>query len=120
MSGLKWVVLYVVLISVTFGIFYYVMFNNPQQVHDILLTEDGFIPNISEISLGDVVRFSTNREKDFWPASNDHPIHSAYPEFDPRHPLKTDEAWEFQFTKRGSWKYHDHLYSFSTGTINVR
>src|SRR3989344_3577846 len=84
------------------------------------LREDGFYPNEIEISVGDTVRFTTALDAPFWPASNDHPIHSQYSEFDSKKPISADKNWSFTFNKNGTWGYHDHLSPYFTGTIKVK
>ena len=52
-----------------------------------------------------------------WPASAVHPTHVVYPEsggcigskFDACKGLAEGETFEFVFSEKGSWKYHDHL-----------
>ncbi len=88
--------------------------------YEIILNEDGYHPHLLTINKGDKVRFITSRSEPFWPASNDHPIHTIYTDFDPKRPLKPNEAWSFVFTKSGQWDYHDHLYPIFDGTIIVR
>jgi hypothetical protein len=88
--------------------------------HKIVLTEKGFEPENITINQGDSIVFSTTRTKDFWPASNLHPTHEIYPEFDPKEPITPNKTWSFQFNKVGSWKFHDHLFPFYTGTIIVK
>lgn len=88
--------------------------------HIIELTNDGFHPKKLIINRGDTVKFSSNNDEPYWPASNSHPIHNIYPEFDPKRPLEPSETWEFTFTKVGSWDFHDHLYSVAQGTVDVQ
>lgn len=87
--------------------------------HIVVLDKDGFSPPVITIKKGDYVTFMTKRGKPFWPASNLHPLHTDYLEFDPKRPVAPDESWSFQFDKTGKWTYHDHLYPFFTGTIQV-
>lgn len=87
--------------------------------HSIVLTKEGFEPNEITISQGDRVVFTTTSERDFWPASDLHPTHQIYPEFDPKQPIAKDKSWSFVFNKPGQWKYHDHLFSTRRGIINV-
>ena len=89
------------------------------KVKEIVLTNSGFDPQIVTIAQGDTVVFSSNTGKHFWPASNIHPYHSIYPEFDPRRPLSPEEQWIFTFNKPGQWLFHDHLSSQFTGAIIV-
>jgi plastocyanin len=85
----------------------------------IALTETGFEPQDVRIRVGDSVTFVATIGKQFWPASNLHPDHSIYPDFDPKRPLRPDESWTFVFEKAGEWRYHDHLRSYFVGTIYV-
>jgi plastocyanin len=87
--------------------------------HTIVLTEAGYTPAEITIAKGDVVEFSTVRGFEHWPASNLHPTHNLYSAFDPLKPVPAEEAWSFQFTKPGVWKFHDHLKSTYTGVVTV-
>jgi len=87
--------------------------------HTITLTDDGFYPSEITIGQGEVVKFVTKRDKEFWPASNLHPTHEIYPEFDSKKPIKPEKGWNFQFDKAGRWRYHDHLFANATGKIIV-
>jgi len=85
----------------------------------IELHEDGFYPKELTINLGEVVKFTTLTGRPFWPASDFHPIHTIYPEFDPKNPISPNESWSFKFEKIGKWRLHDHLAPYYTGIINV-
>jgi len=85
----------------------------------ISLRDDGFYPPQLTIGKGDVVQFVNLSSRPFWPASNIHPTHTIYSEFDPRDPLEPTESWSFQFNRSGEWKYHDHLAPFAGGVILV-
>ena len=91
----------------------------PSRMHRIVLTEDGFKPDTLTIAKGDTIEFSTERGTFFWPASDLHPTHLIYPEFDPKDAIPKDKTWSFRFEKTGSWKFHDHLAPYFTGTIIV-
>jgi hypothetical protein len=86
----------------------------------ITLTEDGYRPEEVTIEKGDTVVFKTTLNEFFWPASNLHPSHEIYPEFDPQEPVDAKQTWSLTFTKVGTWKYHDHLAPYYTGTITVK
>lgn len=88
-------------------------------VHHIVLTKDGYSPKESIVGRGDTVLFGNKTGRPFWPASNLHPSHRDYPEFDPKEPIMADETWSFTFTEEGEWKFHDHLAPYFTGTITV-
>jgi len=89
-------------------------------VYVVEMRDDGFHPNDLRINKGDTIRFVSSRGVLFWPASNEHPVHSIYREFDPLRPIEPNESWEFTFEKKGVWEFHDHLYSFFGGTITVQ
>lgn len=88
-------------------------------VTTIHMTEDGFEPSEAEIKNGDTVIFENTDSRDRWPASNIHPTHGIYPEFDPKKPINPSQSWGFKFEKSGLWKYHDHLFPQFTGNITA-
>ena len=90
------------------------------KTHIITYTETGFSPADLTIKTGDTIVFKNNSARAFWPASNDHPSHTIYPEFDPKKTIAAGESWSFTFTKVGSWKYHDHRAANLGGTITVK
>src|SRR3989344_2275114 len=75
---------------------------------EITETDSGFFPNELTIKKGDTVTFKSTRGKPFWPASDLHPTHGVYPDFDPKQPIDPNQTWSFKFDKVGNWKYHDH------------
>lgn len=85
----------------------------------IEMTDDSYKPADITINTGDAVIFQNAGDSDRWPASNIHPTHEIYPEFDPRRPITPNKGWLFIFDKAGVWKYHDHLDPRITGTITV-
>lgn len=85
----------------------------------ITLSDDGFVPQYVRVRRGTRVTFTTTRDANFWPASNTHPAHTMYPEFDPKRPVTASESWSFVFDRVGVWNYHDHIRSYFTGTIYV-
>lgn len=88
-------------------------------VHEMVLGEDGYTPRDITITQGDTIEFSTNLDEPFWPASNVHPTHRIFSEFDPKEPVPASETWSFTFNRVGEWGYHDHLAPIHTGTITV-
>ncbi len=89
------------------------------QTDQILLTGQGFSPSELTVAQGTTVTFSTNTGKAFWPASDLHPSHLIYPEFDPKIPIQPDKSWVFKFDKVGIWNFHDHLSPGFRGKIIV-
>jgi plastocyanin len=90
-----------------------------QKIHIINFIGDTFTPDKIEISLGDSVTWINKGDYDFWPASNIHPTHEIYPEFDPKGPIAPGKNWTFTFTKTGIHRFHDHLYESATGVVRV-
>jgi plastocyanin len=85
----------------------------------IRMTNNGFEPQEITITEGDEVFFLNDDDVDRWPASNLHPTHGLYPEFDPLKGMKPGDSWSFVFDKSGVWRMHDHLIPSMTGTITV-
>ena len=85
----------------------------------ITITESGYSPQNIEIEQGTTVVFENESGPDRWPASNNHPTHLIYPEFDPKKKVPAGSSWSFTFDKVGDWGYHDHIQDDITGTIRV-
>jgi len=85
----------------------------------VKMTEDGYIPNVFRIKKGTKVRFQNVDSYGHWPASDLHPTHTLYPEFDSKRVVKAKEEWSFVFDKVGVWTMHDHLSPYITGKITV-
>lgn len=86
----------------------------------ITFANGGYEPKEVSIKVGEKVTFVNGSEAEYmWPASNLHPTHELYPEFDPREPIGPGDSWSFVFEKRGMWGFHDHLFSNRRGTVNV-
>lgn len=83
------------------------------------ITDAGFSPQTLEITKGETVAWVNKGEGYYWPASNIHPTHKIYPEFDPLEPLAPGEAWAFTFEQAGEWRCHDHLGPSRNCTIRV-
>jgi len=91
----------------------------PRQ-YEVTLTPSGFEPQELTIRSGDTVIFRNTTDRAFWPASNFHPSHKLYPEFDPQKPIAAGGSWGFHFSEAGVWRYHDHLNSRHTAVIVVQ
>lgn len=108
-----------ILAIITVGVVVYVYFGNKPKFYTVSLGKDGYQPNLLRIRKGDYVKFSTTLNSDYWPASDPHPTHSLYPEFDPKHILKNYDVWTFRFGRAGTWAYHDHIDPSARGTVIV-
>ncbi len=89
------------------------------KIYEIKMIKDGFDTQKIVINQGDIIKFENNDDTDRWPASDIHPTHAIYPDFDPKQPLKPKESWQFQFTKSGTFRFHDHLKPEFNGEIEV-
>ncbi len=85
----------------------------------IHMTKDAISPDPVNIRKGETVCWVNEDTVNRWPASNIHPTHEIYPEFDPRGGVKPGETWCFTFRKPGIWKHHDHIFPGIVGTVNV-
>lgn len=94
-----------------------------QEVHlssvAVTLCRDGYHPSDLKVKKDVKVVFRTELPNPHWPASNNHPSHTLYPEFDPKQPIPSNEEWPFIFDHVGKWGFHDHLRSPYVGTIEV-
>lgn len=85
----------------------------------IKMTASGFSPEFLKVKKGTKIIFKNEIDDIRWPASNIHPTHDIYPEFDPKKPIKKGQSWSFTFDKIGIWQFHDHIYPYLTGKITV-
>lgn len=85
----------------------------------IRMTRDDFIPDTVTITRGTKVTFVNGDKLSHWPASDLHPSHMLYPEFDPKKGIGPGEEWSFVFEKTGKWDMHDHLIPYIVGTVTV-
>ena len=82
-------------------------------------TDNGFIPNTITIKYGDKVKFINNSNGDMWVASNNHPTHTIYSQFDEKTFVRHGGIYEFTFYQVGKWGYHNHMNASKTGTVIV-
>ena len=87
--------------------------------HVVSYTESGFDPTSLEIHLGDTVRWVNQGDKLMWVASDIHPTHKLFPEFDHKRAVGSGSFYEFTFEKLGDWTYHNHVSANHLGTITV-
>ena len=92
--------------------------NNSESIQ-IDYTNGQYTPSEVTIKVGQTVTFNNKGDDLIWPASNIHPTHEIYPDFDPQKPLNPNNSWSFTFTKPGIWKFHDHLMPQLIGEITV-
>jgi len=97
----------------------YTQLNQPKQPIFILMKKDQFEPATIQIKKGTKVIFKNEDSDPRWPASNLHPTHGIYPQFDPTLPIEPGKEWSFIFNQVGNWKYHDHLSPSLRGQVTV-
>lgn len=85
----------------------------------IYMTSWGFSPKKITLTLGQTVIFENNDSAPHWPASDPHPNHKIYHEFDPHRAIPPGESWGLTFNKPGKWFFHDHFNSDFNGLIQV-
>lgn len=85
----------------------------------IKMTPQNFEPNNAVVDENSTIIFVNRDQIPRWPASNLHPTHELYPEFDPKKAINPGESWSFKPRKAGVWKYHDHLNPHLRGTLTV-
>ena len=87
--------------------------------NQIFMYADRYEPRTLTVKRGDEVTFVNKDTDDHWPASDDHPSHQLYSEFDPKKPIGPDSSWGFVFERAGQWGLHDHLFPKIGGKITV-
>ena len=85
----------------------------------IVRTSSGYEPKELTVKKGDIVLWTNESGEFHWPASDLHPTHGVYPEFDPLKPIASGDTWKFKFDKVGVFKFHDHIRANKVGTITV-
>jgi plastocyanin len=101
------------------GFSFYSPFIRHDDTITILMTKENFEPLRVRIKKGAKVIFKNMDSVSRWPASNLHPTHGIYPEFDPQKEVEPQKEWSFTFDKAGVWKYHDHLFPHLRGEVEV-
>lgn len=91
----------------------------PKASATVRYSELGFLAATTTIKQYQTVDFINTSNHSFWPASNDHPGHTLYPEFDARTPITTGNKFTFTFNVPGVWNYHNHLKPSQHGVIIV-
>lgn len=91
----------------------------PEYYFEVFYTNDGFAPDQLDIHLGDKVVFRNTTDIPLWTASDPHPTHTDYPLFDAKRDYVLGEVYTFQFSKAGTFGYHNHERSIDRGVIRV-
>ena len=91
-----------------------------KQEMTVKMIPGGFSPNEFTTQRCTKVVFVNEDTKPRWPASDYHPTHGIYPEFDPLEGIEPGASWSYTFDKPGRWRFHDHLSPMLRGTITVQ
>lgn len=79
-----------------------------------------FTPNSVTVKVGDSVRFTNGSSGNINVDSNPHPVHTDYPPLNIGIILPGQTSTSVQFTKTGTFGYHNHLMPTEGGTIVVK
>ena len=85
----------------------------------IRMTSDGFSPAEITIDQGGTLVFVNADTTDRWPASNPHPAHTNYLQFDPKRAIAPGNSWSFAPERTGVFRFHDHLFPHKQGLLTV-
>ena len=102
----------------------------------ITLTDAGFSPATVTVARGETVRFVNESSRGMWVGADEHPTHTEYDgtstrehcadgastngTFDQCAAVPKGEYWDYTFEKTGTFGFHNHVGSSSTGTVIVR
>lgn len=89
------------------------------EVQIIEMTPAGFEPDQVKVDQNTTIIFVNKDSVDRWPASNVHPTHELYPEFDPKQAVGPGGSWAFKPKRVGEFRYHDHNLPHKRGMITV-
>lgn len=93
----------------------------PQAKYTVVYDGSKFTPATLTIKKGETVAFENQSSGGMSVASNPHPTHTDYPEFDQyKSSQRGQKTYIFTFEKVGTWGYHNHLNPAVKGTINVQ
>ena len=112
-------------LSLVFFTFIFLLLTLPKtisahaQVVVVEMTAWGFQPQSIALDNNSTVIFINKDSQAHWPASDVHPTHDLYPEFDPQKGIAPGQSWPFRPKKVGVWRFHDHLFPHFNGTLTV-
>lgn len=92
---------------------------NIRIAQEVAYTDEGFIPREITISKGETVRFINKSSQLMWVASDSHPMHDIFPEFDQFGVSAFGEVFDYTFKDVGEWAFHDHVNASMVGMVKV-
>lgn len=90
-----------------------------KRIYTVTYTDSGYSPSSLEVPLGATVVFQNDSTVPLWTASDPHPTHTDYAEFDSHANTLPGESYSFIFTKSGTFGYHNHARSIHRGIVRV-
>ena len=94
---------------------------NSQIDYKIFYTANGYSPATLKVPSSSRVAFvNSSKNIPLWTASDPHPAHTDYTQFDARKDYKPGQTYIFQFTKPGTFGFHNHEKSIDRGIIYVK
>lgn len=90
-----------------------------KQALTVVYTNEGYFPKQLTVKKGESVKFVNMSDRMVWTASDEHPSHNIYPEFDQKTVGGKDNEYIFKFEKVGVWNYHNHTFAAHFGTVTV-
>ena len=87
--------------------------------YEVVYSATGYSPNLLEVPVGSWVAFKNTTEIPMWTASDPHPVHTDFSEFDAQKEFSKNQSYVFQFNRPGTFSYHNHDKSIDRGIIRV-
>jgi plastocyanin len=92
---------------------------NTPTTHTVSYASTGFSPSSITIKAGDTVTFTNGTSSKMWVASDPHPQHTDFSDFDAGKGYEAGTSYSYTFMEAGTFTYHDHLHSSMRGTVTV-
>lgn len=88
-------------------------------IQNIIYTNSGYTTDYIEVSIGTPIFFWNRSNLPMWTASDPHPIHTDFSEFDSRRAYMSGSVYIYRFKTTGTYTYHNHDKSNHRGIIRV-
>ncbi len=90
------------------------------EIKTVTYTDKGFVPEGITVKQGESVTFINESSQAMSVASNPHPGHTFFPQFDQyKTEYKGEKTFVFTFNKMGVWGYHNHMQPNLGGYVTV-
>jgi plastocyanin len=78
-----------------------------EKTAEVMITEDGFIPETITIKKNTQITFTNTDEAVHTVSSDPYPANDALEGFDSKEAVPPEGSYSFVFTETGEWTYHD-------------